>query len=563
MKFFGNLSLLTKIALPLAITALLAAGLVAYARSALVTLAEQTNQIAQVQAARQAQILTVQIAVTEATIQNRNILIETDSAKRQGYYTRQLASIKTGYDAMDRLVQLADTEQRKTANQTLRARLESYTEVLQRSTALGMKGDASSGMQLAQEEAAPRRAKIREEIGARTALLEQELKVASGDAERLAASSTTLLMVSAGLGLSAALGLAAAIVVLGVSRPIGRMTTAMGQLARGDLDIAVEGVERKDEIGLLARSLAVFKDNAVTARRLAAEQEVENAGKMRRAEILEGLTKRFESDISVLTDGLAGAATEMEATAQSMSATAEQAIQQAVSVAGAAEQTSANVQTVAAASEEMSASIQEIVGQVSQSSTYADQAVADTRRTEATVQRLAVVADSITDVVAMIQTIAGQTNLLALNATIEAARAGEAGRGFAVVATEVKELAGQTARATEDIRVKIGEIQGATGEVVSDIARIGKTIADMSGFSSGIAAAMEQQGAATQEIARNVQEAAQGTQNVTSNIEHVRIGAGTTSAAATQVLGAARELSRYSESLGEEVKRFLSGVKAA
>ncbi|KQT78848.1 HAMP domain-containing methyl-accepting chemotaxis protein [Methylobacterium sp. Leaf466] len=563
MKFFGNLSLLTKIDLPLAITALLAAGLVAYARSALVTLAEQTNQIAQVQAARQAQILTVQIAVTEATIQNRNILIETDSAKRQGYYTRQLASIKTGYDAMDRLVQLADTEQRKTANQTLRARLESYTEVLQRSTALGMKGDASSGMQLAQEEAAPRRAKIREEIGARTALLEQELKVASGDAERLAASSTTLLMVSAGLGLSAALGLAAAIVVLGVSRPIGRMTTAMGQLARGDLDIAVEGVERKDEIGLLARSLAVFKDNAVTARRLAAEQEVENAGKMRRAEILEGLTKRFESDISVLTDGLAGAATEMEATAQSMSATAEQAIQQAVSVAGAAEQTSANVQTVAAASEEMSASIQEIVGQVSQSSTYADQAVADTRRTEATVQRLAVVADSITDVVAMIQTIAGQTNLLALNATIEAARAGEAGRGFAVVATEVKELAGQTARATEDIRVKIGEIQGATGEVVSDIARIGKTIADMSGFSSGIAAAMEQQGAATQEIARNVQEAAQGTQNVTSNIEHIRIGAGTTSAAATQVLGAARELSRYSESLGEEVKRFLSGVKAA
>ncbi|KQT09227.1 chemotaxis protein [Methylobacterium sp. Leaf399] len=563
MKFFGNLSLLTKIALPLAITALLAAGLVAYARSALVTLAEQTNQIAQVQAARQAQILTVQIAVTEATIQNRNILIETDSAKRQGYYTRQLASIKTGYDAMDRLVQLADTEQRKTANQTLRARLESYTEVLQRSTALGMKGDASSGMQLAQEEAAPRRAKIREEIGARTALLEQELKVASGDAERLAASSTTLLMVSAGLGLSAALGLAAAIVVLGVSRPIGRMTTAMGRLARGDLEIAVEGVERKDEIGLLARSLAVFKDNAVTARRLAAEQEVENAGKMRRAEILEGLTKRFESDISVLTDGLAGAATEMEATAQSMSATAEQAIQQAVSVAGAAEQTSANVQTVAAASEEMSASIQEIVGQVSQSSTYADQAVADTRRTEATVQRLAVVADSITDVVAMIQTIAGQTNLLALNATIEAARAGEAGRGFAVVATEVKELAGQTARATEDIRVKIGEIQGATGEVVSDIARIGKTIADMSGFSSGIAAAMEQQGAATQEIARNVQEAAQGTQNVTSNIEHVRIGAGTTSAAATQVLGAARELSRYSESLGEEVKRFLSGVKAA
>ncbi len=563
MKALGNLSLLVKIAIPLIVTTLVSVGLVAYARSALTDLAHGTRAITQKQAARQAHILNLQIAVTEATVQNRNILIETDPAKMSGFQAKQAKAIQASYAALDRLVALEDSAERTAANQQIRAALDEYYRLAERSTALGLKGEAVEAMKVAQEQAAPRRAKLRAETERRAAVIEAQLKTASDEAEALAASTTTLLMVATTVGLLAALALAAAIVVLGVARPITRMATSMDRLARGDLDIPTEGIERRDEVGLLARSLRVFRDNAVTARRLAAEQQVESEAKMRRAEVLDSLTRRFESNVSALTQGLAGAATEMEATAQSMSATAEQAIQQVTSVAAMAGRTSGNVQTVAAASEEMSASIQEIVSQVGQSSTFASRAVDDTRRTETAAQKLSEVADSITEVVGMIQTIAGQTNLLALNATIEAARAGEAGRGFAVVATEVKELAGQTARATEDIRHKIDEIQAVTGEVVGDIGRIGKTIAEMSAFSSGIAAAMEEQSAATQEIARNTQEAATGTRGVTGNIEHLRAGAGTTGTAATQVLGAAKELARHSESLGHEVRRFLAEVKAA
>ena len=352
-------------------------------------------------------------------------------------------------------------------------------------------------------------------------------------------------------------------VLIRVTRPLDRTTALMGQLASGDLTAAVGGAERRDEIGAMLRAVQVFKDAMIAKRAADEAAAVENDAKARRAAFLDAITKRFEHNISALTASLAGAASEMESTAQAMANVADQATQQAGRVAQAAEETSGNVQTVAAATEEMASSVEEIVEQVTRSAQIAERAVEGATRTGATVRRLATTAERIAAFVDVIANIASQTNLLALNATIEAARAGEAGRGFAVVAGEVKELAEQTAKATGEIGERIGEIQSATNEAVDDIEGISRIIGEMSRYATGVAAAMDEQGAATREITRNVQEAARGTEQVTQNIAGVREGASQTGAAAAQVLNAAQTLSQHSDSLSREVGAFLDGVKAA
>jgi methyl-accepting chemotaxis protein len=355
-------------------------------------------------------------------------------------------------------------------------------------------------------------------------------------------------------------------VLLGRSivHPIKGMTVAMRKIAGGETSTAIPAQERRDEVGAMAQSVQVFKDNMIEAARLRGEQDVLKAqADAERKQLLSRMADNFESGVRASLDTLAGAATEMQATSKSMSATAGEASHQATSVAVVAEQASANVQTVAAATEELSSSVSEIGRQVTQSTAIAGQAVAEANRTNVTVQGLSAAAQKIGDVVKLISDIASQTNLLALNATIEAARAGDAGRGFAVVANEVKSLASQTAKATEEISAQVGAMQGATAEAVQAIESIGRTIGAINEIASAISVAVEQQGSATREIARNVQEAAQGTGQVSSNIMGVNQAADKTGSAASKVLSSAEQLSGQATALRTDVDSFLANIRAA
>ncbi|MCA1468630.1 CHASE3 domain-containing protein [Bradyrhizobium sp. IC3195] len=387
------------------------------------------------------------------------------------------------------------------------------------------------------------------------------VRAAASDA---ASSSATMAMLIGGL-VTLLLSLVGAFgVAFAVTRPIQRITTEMGVLANGDTSVIVSGIERKDEIGEMAQAVQVFKTNAIEVERLKAEQaETERRNAEQRKRDMVRLADDFESAVGQIIGTVSSASTQLEASATTLTGTAERSQKLATTVAGASEEASTNVQSVASATEEMASSVGEISRQVQESARMAGDAVGQARATTERVSELSKAAARIGDVVELINTIAGQTNLLALNATIEAARAGEAGRGFAVVASEVKALAEQTAKATGEIGQQISGIQAATNDSVGAIKEISSTIERLSEISSAIAAAVEEQGAATQEIARNVQQAAQGTQQVSSNITDVQRGATETGTASSQVLLAAQMLSNDSGRLKSEVSKFLTNVRAA
>ena len=349
-----------------------------------------------------------------------------------------------------------------------------------------------------------------------------------------------------------------------ISGPLGLLGARMQALADGQLDGEIPGIGRGDEVGVMAATVQIFKDNAVRIRGLEqAEAATQARVASERRAAMENIASDFERSVTGIVRSVSTAAAGMQTTAQSMTSTASDASARAATVGAASESASSNVGTVAAAAEELSSSVAEISRQVARSSEIASKAVGDAERTNATVQALSTGAEKIGEVVKLIHSIAAQTNLLALNATIEAARAGESGRGFAVVASEVKALANQTAKATEEISAQVAAMQSSTSDAVVSIGGITETIAQMSEITVSISTAIEQQGDATREIARNIQSVATGSSEISAHIGGVTTAATATGKAASDVLANARELDNQSGMLRHAVDEFLSKVRAA
>jgi methyl-accepting chemotaxis protein len=359
-------------------------------------------------------------------------------------------------------------------------------------------------------------------------------------------------------------GLIAWLIGRSITRPLGQLGARMRSLADGKLEEQIPGIERGDEVGEMAATVQVFKDNALRIRGLEKiEAESQQRLAAERREAMSSIANDFERSVSGIVRSVADAAAGMQTTAQSMTTTASNASSRAAAVGTVSAEASTTVGTVAAAAEELSGSVNEISRQVAQSREINDRAVNDAERTNATVKQLSTGAEKIGEVVQLIHSIASQTNLLALNATIEAARAGESGRGFAVVANEVKALASQTAKATEEISAQVAAMQASTSDAVQSIGGITATIAQMSEITLAISGAVEEQGAATREIARNIQTVAAGSTEINNHIGGVSEAAAATGTAASQVLSGARELDTQSGMLRAAVDEFLSKVRAA
>jgi methyl-accepting chemotaxis protein len=360
-------------------------------------------------------------------------------------------------------------------------------------------------------------------------------------------------------------GILALLLGRGISRPMTAMCKAMRELAGGHFDVVLPGLGRRDEVGEMAGAVEEFKVQAIAkAERDAAAQDAQNkaAGAARRAELIR-FADDFETAVGAIVSKVSASAVQLESAAGTLTRTAETTQRLSSTVAGASEEASTTMQSVAAATEELSTSVDEIGKRVRESNRIAEAAVVQAQQTDERIGKLSRAAQQIGDVVKLITAIAEQTNLLALNATIEAARAGDAGRGFAVVATEVKSLASQTAKATDEISNHISGMQGATQESVAAIKEIGATIAQISNIASSIAGAVEQQSTATQEIAKSVQNVAEGTQQTAASIMQVNRGATETGSASEEVLNSASTLSAESARLRTELDRFMANIRAA
>ena len=504
-----------------------------------------------------------EVAALAGIVQEKLLLARLDATKFIATDdTAQLERTRVriaGYiDAISKLHERLENPARRQLAENGKALASSYL------AALNVAAEATHAAHVLLNETMARAAAEIGELSAR--IVDNENKALQSDSKEINDAFDAAIAFSLELAGSALVvgGLLAWAVTRSITGPIASMTTAMTRLAGGDLTTVVPALDNQDEIGEMAHAVEVFKKNAQEVEVMRAEQvALERRAAEEKKRSMNSLADSFESSVKYVVSAVSSAAQQLQTTAQTLSANADQTNRQCTVVAAAAEQASANVQTVASATEELTSSINEISRQVSESTRIGSTAVEEADRANATVNGLADAAQKIGEVVQLINNIASQTNLLALNATIEAARAGEAGKGFAVVASEVKNLANQTAKATDDIQAQVGQMQSVTGTTVDAIKNITATIRRMSEISTTIASAVEEQGAATREIARNVTEASKGTQEVSSNISGVARAAGETGVGANETLSAATSLGTQSQSLSQEVERFISKVRQA
>ncbi|SPP92871.1 methyl-accepting chemotaxis protein [Bradyrhizobium vignae] len=585
MKLMRNISIGTKLAISSLASTLLVGGLIfAGLKSNAVARATEDYAIAQsavTQTAVEAKALVRTMEVAGRDVSLAKSTNDIQAAQRS--VTERYQRTATIVDEILKLAQSQEVRDRAERMKTVaRTFSDGVAEIASiRSEMMAIGGETGAG---APQPAASSQAAILEEKSAgiaktRTIPAADELVSIAGEIadssknqalDAIVSSRQKMALVEVG---SLVVGVVVALLLIGacifsivtIARPLQALAAGMRELADGNFSVVLPGLDRKDEIGGIAAAVEAFKLKAdqVAREEAAAKTQQENLAAVQRKADMNRLADQFEAAVGEIVETVSSTSSQLEASAGILSHSTERAQQMTIVVAGASEEASTNVQSVASAAEELSSSVNEIGRQVQQSARMAGEAVGQARSTTERVSELSKAAARIGDVVELINTIAGQTNLLALNATIEAARAGDAGRGFAVVATEVKALAEQTAKATGEIGQQISGIQAATEESVVAIRDISGTIERLSEISSAIATAVEQQNAATQEISRNAQQAAQGTQQVSGNIGEVQQTATETGSASSQVLAASKSLSRDSNRLKEQVGRFLSTVRAA